>query len=278
MEQEDYKRGSISVWESAWASKKVTFSMDKPRDDWGYFDFFKAWYLEKILLKNKNILSLECGCGAACISTYFASRGAKTVMLDASSSALCLAKQNFHNNNLGRGVFINGNMENLPLAEERFDLVMSFGVLEHFEDMIIPVREMVRVLKKGGIFFASVSPKKYSVQIIGNLVNMLMRFLYNIKHNRFKEAFLNSYPTEPEFFENAFSSQQYIQVMRECGLRDVKLSGSRPFPSLNLPREMFEIYIMIMKILRPLHIYFETHPSKFTELIGVEWDIIGTKG
>ncbi len=276
MRQDDYKKGSISYWENAWLQKKATFSFTKPVDDWAYFDLFKCAYLEKLFFKNKNILSLECGCGSGSVSVYFASKGVKTTMLDAAPSALGVAKGNFYNHKLN-GFFIDGNTEKLPFSNEIFDLVMSFGLLEHFEDMRPTLREMVRVLKTNGIFFASVSPKKYSIQMVGNLINAFLRFLYHIKHHRFKDAFLNSYPPKPDFYENSFSSRRYIQLISECGLKNVRLSGSRPFPSLDLPWHMHDIYILIMKILRPLHIFFETHPSKLTETIGVEWNIVGIK-
>lgn len=276
VQKDDLKKGSISHWEKDWLGKKATFSLTKPIDDWNYFDVFRAEYLEKTLLKDKNILCLECGCGSASTSVYFASKGVKTIMLDASISALNIARENFSNHNL-RGSFLNGNMEQLPFLDDRFDLVMSFGVLEHFEDMAPAIREMIRILKPDGIFFAAVSPKKYSVQLIGNLINTFMRFIYNLKHLRFREAFFNSYPAAPGFYENSFSSQEYLKAMRDCGLKNVKLSGSRPFPSLNITPSMFKMYIVLMKMLKPLHLLFEMHASKFTELWGVEWSIVGTK-
>ncbi|MBM3247926.1 MAG: class I SAM-dependent methyltransferase [Candidatus Omnitrophica bacterium] len=276
MQEDNFKRGSISHWEKDWAGKKAAFSLTKPVDDWNYFDVFRAEYLEKMLLSDKNILCLECGCGTASTSVYFASKGVKTIMLDASISALKIASENFSNHNL-KGEFVNGNMECLPFADDKFDLVMSFGVLEHFENMSLAIKEMVRILKPDGIFFAAVSPKKYSIQLAGNLINTLMRFIYNLKHLRFRDAFLNSYPAAPGFYENSFSSAQYVKVMEKCGLKNVKLSGSRPFPSLNILPSMFKIYIVFMKMLKPLHLLFEMHTSKFTELWGVEWSIIGAK-
>ncbi len=276
MQKDDYKKGSISHWEKDWAGKKANFSLTKPVDDWNYFDLFRDEYLERMLLKNKNILCLECGCGSASTSLYFANKGAKAAMLDASISALNIARENFSKYNL-RGMFINGNMERLPFADDKFDLVMSFGVLEHFEDMAPSIKEMVRILKPGGTFFASVSPKKYSIQLVGNLINTVTRFIYNLKHRRFREAFFRSYPATPEFYENSLSSRQYVEIIEKCGLKNVKLSGSRPFPSLNILPSMFKIYIMFMKMLKPLHLLFEMHTSKFTELWGVEWNIVGTK-
>jgi len=273
----DHKRGSIACWESAWAKKAQTLDFDRPRNDWDYFDSLRAKYLaDRFIPKDKPVLTLEAGCGSASVSTYFALRGARTVMLDASASAIRAAQANFDKYGL-KGEFINGNMESLPFPDEKFDLVMSFGVLEHFEDMRPSIKEMVRVLKSGGIFFAAVSPKKHSIQLAGNLSNMCMRFLYNLKHGRIKEAFLRSYPADPEFYENSYSAKEYVRIIEECGVSQVKLSGCRPFASLDLPACLCGAYIAFMRFLRPLHLFFDTHPSKFTEIVGVEWNISGVK-
>lgn len=276
MEHCDHKRGSITHWENTWAQARAVFSLDDPINDWGYFDLFRCEYLEKLLLKRKDIVSLECGCGTAATSAYFANKGVRTVLLDTSASALKIAQENYRKYDLN-GTFVNANMESMPFRDEEFDLVMSFGVLEHFQDMRPAIKEMVRVLKKNGVFFAAVSPRKRSMQIVGNFINAGMRFLYNIKHNRFKEAFLKFRIPEPGFFENSFSAKEYASIIKECGLKEVRISGSRPFPSLDLPRSFYKGYIRFMKILKPLHLFFETHPSRFTELLGAEYNIIAVK-
>jgi ubiquinone/menaquinone biosynthesis C-methylase UbiE len=277
MPDSDYKRGSISIWENSWGRKKQTLDFDKPINDWDYFDSLRAKYLaDRFIPKDRQILTLEAGCGSASVSTYFALKGARTVMLDASASALKAAQANFDKYGL-KGEFVNGNMEKLPFPDEKFDLVMSFGVLEHFEDMRPSIKEMARVLKPGGIFFAAVSPKKRSIQALGDLVNMFMRFLYNLKHGRIKEAFFHSYPAKPEFYENSLPAKDYAAIVEQCGIKDVELSGCRPFPSLDLPEWLFGVYIGLMGVLRPLHMFFDTHPSKLTEIVGVEWNIVGVK-
>jgi SAM-dependent methyltransferase len=45
---------------------------------------------------------------------------------------------------------INGAGENLPFPKETFNLIVSHEVLEHVQDDVLAVREMVRVLKPGG--------------------------------------------------------------------------------------------------------------------------------
>ena len=47
-----------------------------------------------------------------------------------------------------------GDVQNLPFADEAFDLVMAAHVLEHLVDPHRAIEEMVRVLKPGGILLA----------------------------------------------------------------------------------------------------------------------------
>lgn len=46
----------------------------------------------------------------------------------------------------------------LPFPAETFDLVVSFGVLEHVEDDLSSLKEIRRVLKPGGMFFFAFLP------------------------------------------------------------------------------------------------------------------------
>jgi len=50
----------------------------------------------------------------------------------------------------------------LPFPAEQFDAVLSFGVLEHVPDDLNSLKEILRVLKPGGILFLFFLPQKYS--------------------------------------------------------------------------------------------------------------------
>lgn len=50
----------------------------------------------------------------------------------------------------------------LPFDSESFDVVTSFGVLEHVPDPYNSMREIMRVLKHGGIFYFCMLPTKWS--------------------------------------------------------------------------------------------------------------------
>lgn len=50
----------------------------------------------------------------------------------------------------------------LPFPDRTFDAVTSFGVLEHVRDDLASLREIHRVLKKGGIFYITFLPNRSS--------------------------------------------------------------------------------------------------------------------
>lgn len=55
----------------------------------------------------------------------------------------------------GTDVDVIASAENLPFNENSFDIALSFQVLEHLENPEKSIREIRRVLKKGGVVFAS---------------------------------------------------------------------------------------------------------------------------
>lgn len=76
-----------------------------------------------------SVLELGCGSGLEILSVLSA-HGFRTTGLDVEQDVLDFAKSNFERLGL-QGDFINGDMFNVEL-EQKFDLVYSVGVIEHF--------------------------------------------------------------------------------------------------------------------------------------------------
>jgi len=93
---------------------------------------------------------LEIGCGAGAHSALFKSFGAKVVALDLTVGRVISAQRKLRLVRQGRGAAIQGDAENLPFADDTFDIVYSFGVLHHTEDTEKAIGEVYRVLKPGG--------------------------------------------------------------------------------------------------------------------------------
>ncbi len=129
-------------------------------DIWRIIDQRKLQYLRPLLTPRGR--SLEVGCGSARMSAVLASEGHDTVCLDFSNPALESARRNYDTQNAA-GAFARGDAYHLPFADGSFDTVLSAGLLEHFEDPQPILDEMVRILRPGGLFYADIIPRKFSL-------------------------------------------------------------------------------------------------------------------
>ncbi|MGD0721628.1 MAG: heparinase II/III family protein [Roseiarcus sp.] len=92
---------------------------------------------------------LEIGAGVGTDHAQFARHGGVMHDLDLSAGHLKLAERNFQLRGL-ESTFRQGDVENIPYADESFDLVYSNGVIHHTPNAARAVREIHRVLKPGG--------------------------------------------------------------------------------------------------------------------------------
>jgi ubiquinone/menaquinone biosynthesis C-methylase UbiE len=108
----------------------------------GLFDFMAA-------VKPGGKL-LEIGCSMGTDLLQLARRGLQVTGIDLTEAAIELAQRRFDLYNL-KAELRTGNAENLPFADNSFDIVYSFGVLHHTPDTLRAVEEVRRVLVPGGL-------------------------------------------------------------------------------------------------------------------------------
>lgn len=94
-------------------------------------------------LSGKKIL--ELGCGPGIHSTEYVKRGAELHGLDLSDEMIRLAKET-----CPEGTFVQGSAYELPYEDESFDFVISSFLFCHLSEQDKVVKEVKRVLKKGG--------------------------------------------------------------------------------------------------------------------------------
>jgi len=111
--------------------------------------------LKKMGSQSSYPLSLEIGCGmgvgAEVIAEQFGAK--KVVATDIDPEQIELAKKNLTTELKEKIEFKVEDAMALDEPDETFDAVFSFGVLHHMEDWRKAVREISRVLKRGGEFF-----------------------------------------------------------------------------------------------------------------------------
>lgn len=256
----------MDVWDEVWQGAETLYS-DKPTTQNQVFEHVKILKLREIFPKDKFTM-LEVGCGTAFVSEYFAKHGSLVTCLDTNKKILEIAKENFEKEN-ARGKFVLGDAEKLPLKDNQFDVVSSFGLLEHFKDPKIAIDEMVRVLKPGGVFFADIVPNRYSIQTLGNIFNLFASFINGILQRNpilgFRKGMRN---IRPLYYESSMSWKEYEMIIKEAGVNDLKVRGNRPFPRLTLPNSLDKVYASIIKFFIPFWRVFDERGGVFARTWG----------
>ena len=201
-----------AFWESYWpdqAPTTATLTMSL------VLDRIKLEYLRAILPGDGS--SLEVGCGSARLSCFLARQGYRTVCLDFSRAALGAAEANYRAA-AAPGRFVAGDALALPFCDGHFDAVLSTGLLEHFEDPSPVVREMVRVLRGGGLFYSDIVPRKFSLFRSLDWTGRVRRFL------------VGDAGSPETFYERAFTRTEIQRLLEGAGL-----TGTQVFPAGVVP-------------------------------------------
>lgn len=220
---------------------------------------------------------LECGSGSGEVSAFLAEQGYQVTLLDDAPAALDVARTRFDRVDLS-AEFVVGNVYALPFEDNSFDILTSFGLLEHFEDVEKVIAEMVRVLRPGGFFFADIVTERFSIQTLGHAFNGAVRIgYYGLRGNPRKGIQEAKKLFRPDFYENSYSIEQYRQFMRNAGLSDIIIRGNRPFPLLTLPGPAERLYAGIMRKSGKLWRWFDNAGNPITNTLGAGWWAWGTK-
>ena len=117
---------------------------------------FTKWF-PSIQLQGKDVFDIGCGRGGRAVR--FAELGARRVVGLEPFEDSCLEGAAFAADRGMRQVeFIVGTGEQIPAADGVFDMVTSYDVFEHVEDLERVLSECQRILKPGGALYAVFPP------------------------------------------------------------------------------------------------------------------------
>jgi ubiquinone/menaquinone biosynthesis C-methylase UbiE len=185
-------------WDAYWSDRQATLSA---RTMTQVLDRIKLEYLNAILPGSGT--TLEVGAGSGRLSCMLAMAGYRTVCLDSSPEALQAARINYESIR-SKGRLVTGDGEALPVRDGSVDVVLSTGLLEHFADPSPIVREMVRVLKPGGLFYSDIVPKKFSLFRSLDWVGNAKRAVTGERIE--------------EMYERPFTQREILDLLQEQGL------------------------------------------------------------
>src|SRR4030042_3032670 len=91
-------------------------------------------------LRNEKIL--DAGCGTGYLLNFITSKTAVGIGIDISEDAINTAR-----NRYPHLIFKTGELTKLPFADNSFDKIICFNVIEHIGDQDKSIQELVRILK-----------------------------------------------------------------------------------------------------------------------------------
>lgn len=212
----------LDTWNGVWT--------DKGELNYASLRLFKTVDKIKKLIEvgidfnNKKILDIGCGNGATLLylKKHFDING---VGVDISSQAVNDLKQNINDKNLA---FFKEDHRNLSIFESnQFNIVLSFGVVEHFEEYGLALSEARRVLKQNGQLIL-IQPHLFS---FGTIQKQFLKLIGRWKFGNQKD----------------FSCFYYKKLLREMGYKNISYITFPPYPDMKVTR-FFDI---IFKIIFP---------------------------
>jgi len=128
---------------------------DIPR--WGYLTHLSRYVFASSFCQGKEVL--EAGCGVGYGSSFLLAKGAKKITgIDISDKAIGIAKHFYSKPNLE---LICADMQDIPFENSSFDVIISFGALDHVSDAKVAVREFKRLLRERGTLITSVMNREF---------------------------------------------------------------------------------------------------------------------
>lgn len=194
------------------------------------------------LLKDRKILKLDLWNEAVNtrILQWMQSEGAEVFGLDVSQVTTSRALENF-GQKCGDAFLVQADIREIPFKDDSFDFVYSMGTIEHIEEYEQALREVYRVLRRGGRAIIGV-PHKWNLFLRPLLVRALERF--------------EKYPYSPE---KSFSHGELRLALKRVGFRVQARTGILIFPGILRMVELFGLrrQFSVFKIIAPLLKPFE---------------------
>ncbi|EMR73872.1 methylase involved in ubiquinone/menaquinone biosynthesis [Thaumarchaeota archaeon SCGC AB-539-E09] len=201
------------IWDDFWKKQSSSGELIPTIIRWGRY-YFSLIYVKFIRKHYIGSSILETGCGSAESTLLFARDNENIkdiVLLDFSSQSIKVSRKKSMTYGIAPHCIL-GDIFFIPLKHSSLDFVWNLGLLEHFDNPIPIIREMVRVSREGGRVVGIV-PYKYAPIIF-------MAFLLK-PFTRLTKGY-DTFQTWEEA-KQLWSPREYIQKFKEAGLKRVKV-------------------------------------------------------
>lgn len=142
--------------------------------------------------------------------------------IDISGKALSSARENIANSKIEADLR-SGDVRSIPFANNYFDIVMSWGVIEHFPDYELAIEEFYRVLRPGGTLNL-VQPNKFSLRHLKKFyLKLTCKWEFGMQIN-FSPNFLCSLLRRKGFHNVRFVVKPYLRSSGIINSADIWLN------------------------------------------------------
>lgn len=204
-----YAEGDAAAWERPLRHSELYFP--HRRDIHNFVDLVKVRHLRPLLPPDGIAAEVGAGSGRLLIRLG-QERRYRLVALDYAPYSIRAVRENYMRAGL-RGSAAFGDVRALPFRDGALSLVVSGGLLEHFRDPAPVIKEMARVLRPGGLFYADIVPRKVS--------------LYRWAE---RERMAREEHMAEGIFESGLRKAAWAQLVRDAGLRDVRIVAAGVYP------------------------------------------------
>lgn len=280
MENQKDRSNTTEYWDRHWASQaqKAKRGSITPSEAWIELSWqvgIETWtrLLERLTGGRRF---LECGAASGRLPAHLAARGWDCTLIDLTQEGPRLARERLRQAGVC-GKYATADMFHLPFADNSFDVVTSFAVLQYFSDIRPPLHEMMRVLKPGGVLAVSVTRRQFNVQTLGDAELFLAEFIRRLLTGRWHDLVHKCRPPHWDIWINTFSFDDYRRELQAVGMKDVVGTGISPLPMISLPRPLMRLYVRLSSALRSQWFAFNESGYPLTRWWGAQLAIYGRK-
>ena len=190
----------------------------------------------KLVNQNTNKKILDAGCGDGFFLSKLDDKKNKLYGLDYSSRALDLAKLFNTKKNIN---FIKASVDEIPYADDYFDIITSIAVIEHLPPEIIDksISETARVLKPGGVLILALPTYNLKLPLkhfrhfsYEDVIEICKKYFfinkyigcYDYRYNFILKLFDNRY-YDIKFFSNILKGSLFYKKFARCNIRHAQM-------------------------------------------------------
>ena len=134
------------------------------------FFWMRLWMLTIAIRRFSNArgICLDFGGGSGIFSPSLASGFDIVHLIDLNTEQAKQVQRRLELNNLS---IVTGNVDEYDYGEEKFDAIVAADVLEHFQDLHVPIRKIYKWMSKSGYLYTSLPTENIYYRLLRKVFN-----------------------------------------------------------------------------------------------------------